>query len=215
MVKKGSKAAVYFLVLAATILIAACETFRSKEVQDKGAMLLGLKEKFKYRNLTVFETDTLNFDNRPGHYNEPDSNNFKLIFQQENRPFIGQGYDRDYFYSWQERDVNFIEFIILTQEEGSYCEVLRYYIFDRQGKFISSFDVAASCGDAEWSFTGSGRQLNRQTFLYETIESDQKRGPFANSETFEGDSISYLITIDSSGRANKKETAKKHFVTTS
>jgi hypothetical protein len=212
MLQKSGKAAIYLVVLAAIGLIYTCENFRSVKQQDKASRLLHLKDQFKYRDLKVFETDTFNFDNRPGHYNEVDSNTFKLIFQQEDRNFIGQGYDRDYFYSWQDRDAKFIELVMLTQEESGYCDMLRYYIFDKHGNFLSSFDIAASCGDAEWTFTGSGKQLSHHEFFYQTVESDQKRGYASNSELLEGDSIEYLIRIDSAGQVNKHEMARKHFV---
>lgn len=180
--------------------------------KEKKAALYNLKDKFKYQDLQEFQIDSFNFDTRPGHYQEVDSNAFKLIFQEGDRPFIGQDYDRDYYYSWQNRDTNFIEFTILTQDESSYCDILRYYIYDRKGKFISKFDLAASCGDAGWTFTGSGRQIDKTNFISETVESDMKEGSTPEDEKQEGDSISYSISIAPNGSVTKKETFKKHFV---
>jgi len=172
--------------------------------------LYKLKDKFKYQNLKEFTIDSFSFDNRPGHYNELDSAAFQLIFQEGNRTFVGEGYDRDYFYSWQNRDTNFIEFTILTQDEGSYCDLLRYYIFDKQGRFISKFDVAAECGDAGWTFSGSGRQRNQNTFVFETVEQELLEED-AMEEKYEGDSVTYTITIAPNGKTIRKEMFKKHF----
>jgi hypothetical protein len=200
------------LLLAFTALVQSCNyssaTQNKKEVK---APLYELKSKFKYQDLKLFETDTFSFDTRPGNYKEVDSSTFKLIFQEGDREFIGQGYDRDYYYSSQNRDTNFIEFTILTQDESSYCDLLRYYIFDKSGKFISKFDIATNCGDAGWTFTGSGKQHDKNTFIYQTVESDLKDGYMPEEEKYEGDSTGYKITIDPEGKASQKETYKKHF----
>ena len=169
-----------------------------------------LQDRFKYRNLTNFESDTLNWEARPGNYQEVDSAAFQLIFQEGDRQFIGQGYDRDYFYSWQARDSNFIEFTILTQDESSYCDLLRYYIFDKTGKFISKFDIATNCGDAGWTFLGYGKQIDKSKFVYYTIESDLKDGELPEAEKYERDSINYEITILTNGQISKRETLRKH-----
>lgn len=179
--------------------------------QNDQTPLLELKSRFKYHNLTDFDTDTLDWEARPGNYQGVDSVSFRLIFQEDSRQFIGQGYDRDYFYSWQERDPSFIEFTILTQDESSYCDLLRYYVFDREGRFISKFDIATRCGDAEWTFTASGRQTSDNEFFYETVESNLKDGELPEAQKYEGDSINYQITILPSGQISKKETYRKHF----
>lgn len=201
------------IILVAYLTLAQGCKYSSANQNKQGikSPLYELKSKFKYQDLEVFETDTFSFDTRPGNYNEVDSLAFKLIFQEGDREFIGQGYDRDYYYSWQNRDTNFIEFTILTQDESSYCDLLRYYIFDKNGKFISKFDLAANCGDAGWTFTGRGKQLDKNTFIFQTVESDIKDGSMPEHEKYEGDSVNYTITIDSRGKATQKETYKKHF----
>ncbi|WP_315821731.1 hypothetical protein [Paraflavitalea speifideaquila] len=178
--------------------------------QEKAA-LYKLKSKFKYQDLQEFEIDSFSFDTRPGHYEEIDSSAFKLIFPKGHRKFIGQGYDRDYYYSWQNRDTNFIEFTILTQDESSYCSILRYYIFDRKGKFISQFDLAADCGDAGWTFEAVGRQTDKDRFIMESREANTKEGSIPEDEKEEGDSINYSMHIAPDGTIIKKETWKKHF----
>jgi hypothetical protein len=201
---------IFLLTLAA--LTQGCGHSLTGQVNEQTrSTFYNLKEKFKYHDLKLFETDTFSFDTRPGYYNEVDSSAFKLIFQEGDRQFIGQGYDRDYYFSWQNRDPNFIEFTILTQDESSYCDLLRYYIFDKTGKFISKFDIASNCGDAGWTFTAKGKQLDQNSFSYYTVESDQKDGTMPEEEKYEGDSIKYIIKIDPQGKVMKRETYKKHF----
>ena len=180
-------------------------------VQSYKSPLFELKDRFKYRNLTDFQTDTFDWETRLGKYQEVDSGSFKLIFQEGDRQFIGQGYDRDYFYSWQERDSNLIEFTILTQDESSYCDLLRYYLFDGTGKFISKFDIATNCGDGGWTFMGTGKQIGKNMFTYNTVEADLKDGELPEAEKHEGDSVNYQISILPGGQVSKKETYRKHF----
>lgn len=203
-----------FVLIIGAILTERCGPVAGSQPppQEKQAALYKLKNKFKYQDLREFQMDSFSFDTRPGHYEEVDSNAFKIIFQEGDRQFVGTGYDRDYYYSWQNRDTNFIEFTILTQDESDYCNILRYYIFDRKGKFISKFDLAASCGDAGWTFAGSGTQIDKYHFVTETIESNMKSGSMPEEEKEEGDSVSYSIQIAPNGTVARKETFKKHFV---
>lgn len=180
-------------------------------LQQERSALYDLKNKFKFQDLTDFPTDTFSLDTRAGHYDEVDSNAFKLIFTEGDKQFIGQGYDRDYYYSWQNRDSNFIEFTILTQDESSYCNILRYYIFDKDGKFISKFDIAANCGDADWTFSAKGKQVDKNRFVFETVEADRKNGTMPEDGKMEGDSINYLITTEPNGKLTRTEIFKKHF----
>jgi len=193
------------------ILCSCGQINKTSPDQKDTTRLLKLKSRFKHHNLTDFATDTMTWETRPRNYQEVDSVAFKLIFQEGDRQFIGHGYDRDYFFSWQERDSNFIEFTILTQDESSYCDLLRYYIFDKNGRFISKFDIATKCGDAGWTFKGSGRQTSNNQFTYETVESDLQDGELPEAEKYEIDSINYLITITATGQISKIETFKKHF----
>jgi len=203
------------LLLSSIVIICFlqnCKQTNGKRIlQEEKPSLYNFRDKFKYQTLGNFQIDTFDFESRRGYYQEADSNVFKLIFQEGDRKFIGQGYDRDYFYSWQERDTNFIEFTILTQDESSYCNLLRYYIFDRKGKFISKFDLASKCGDADWTFSGKGRQVDKNHFAFETVESNMKDGAMPEDEKQEGDSINYLITIEPNGKAIKTESFNKHF----
>ena len=198
-------------MLILLILYSCGQVNKTSPAQIDTTPLLNLKSRFKYHNLKDFATDTLNWETRPGNYQEVDSAAFKLIFQEGDRKFIGNGYDRDYFYSWQERDSNFIEFTILTQDESNYCDLLRYYIFENNGRFISKFDIATKCGDAGWTFKGSGRQTSNNQFTYETVESDLKDGELPEAEKYEVDSINYKIIISAAGQISKIETFRKHF----
>lgn len=193
-------------LLIAAICFVSCT---QQKHEEEASSLLKLKSKFKYHNLKDFtQVDTFNFDTRPGHYEEVDSNMFKLIFKGEKRSYVGTGYDHDFYYSWQERDSNFIEFTILTQSEEDYCAILRYYIFDKKDKLISKFDLSADCGDAGWTFFGNGRQVDKHHFVFETIESESNMD---EKDSRTGDSINYSYTIDAKGKVTRKEIFNKHF----
>lgn len=198
------------LIVITFLSLGCVDASISKANREMKSPLYKLKSKFKYHDLKTFETDTFSFDTRPGNYSEVDSATFKLIFQEGDREFIGKGYDRDYYYSWQNRDTNFIEFTILTQDESSYCDLLRYYIFDKSGRFISKFDIATNCGDAGWTFNGVGKQLDKNKFFYQTVESEIKDGSMPEEEKYDGDSINHLITIGQTGKITQRETYKKH-----
>lgn len=200
------------IIAAVIILIANAACSNPEVAKEEKQPLYALKDKFKYQDLREFSIDTLGFGNRAGYYEEVDSNSFKLIFQEGDRQYVSQGDERDYYYSWQNRDSNFIEFVILSQDENGYCSVLRYYIFDRKGKFISKFDLAASCADAGWVFKGEGRKVDINDFETVTVESNFQDTGAPEEETQEVDSIRYSIQVTPTGKITKKETFKKHFV---
>jgi hypothetical protein len=100
----------------------------------------------------------------------------------------------------------------LTRDEGGYCDILRYYIFDRKGKFISKFDLAEKCSDVEWAFSGMSRQVDEHHFIFETVATNMQDGTIPEDKKQEGDSINYSISIQANGTVIKKETFKKHFV---
>jgi hypothetical protein len=197
------------LWLLLLIIIGSCGHNNETRKAQSQSPLIDLKNRFKFQNLKRFEVDTLDMETRLRNYRVVDSASFKLIFQEGARQFSGEGYDRDYFYSWQDRDSNLIEFTILTQDESSYCDLIQYYIFDRSGKFISKFDVAANCGDGGWTFTGKGKAITDNQFIYETVESEVVEAISSVDEKLEGDSIGYRVNILTDGQIKKNETYKK------
>lgn len=173
-----------------------------------------LKDSFKFYNLVDFEIDTFNWDNRPGNYKELDSTTFYMVWQGEDRVFSGKGYDRDYLFSWQDRDSNFIEFTILTQDESSYCNILTYFIYNKNGKLIDKFTANASCGDGGWVYYAHGKFIDKNRF--QIIETETQMAGFDtldNSELQEGDSTMFHYTIEDNGTVTKKEVYKRHFIT--
>ena len=198
------------LRICLVVVLVSCGQGKSTRGQLHESGLKRLEAKFKYRDLKDFIIDSFDFDSRVGHYHELDSVAFSLIFQEGDRVFVGQGYNRDYFYSWQSRDTNFIEFTVLTEDERSSCSLLRYYIFNKSGKFISKFDIATSCGDAGWTFSGVGRQLTRNEFLFRTVDSEDEDGEVPELARHQIDSIDYRITILSNGQISKAVVFERH-----
>ena len=177
--------------------------------ERKPLPLLDLRNKFKYSDLESFDIDSFNWETRVGFYQELDSNTFKLVWQDGKRNLVGQGYDRDYFYSWQRRNPELIEFVVLTQDESNWCDLLHYCIYDKKGKAIDSFIVAAKCGDGGWAHNTTGRFISENTYeqvwidVYtEIVDSDS-----INYIT-EGDSIVYHFTIGKDGKVTEKEISK-------
>lgn len=173
--------------------------------------LTDLRNKFKYSDLESFQIDTFNWDTRVGFYQEVDSNTFKLVWQDGERSFAGQGYDRDYFYSWQRRNPELIEFVILTQDESNYCDLLHYCIYDKKGKAIDSFIVAASCADGGWGHKTTGRFISEDTYeqVWIDLYTDIVDSGNINYIT-EGDSIVTHFTIGKDGKVTEKEISKTH-----
>lgn len=172
-----------------------------------------MQKDFKFSNLTQFEIDTFNWETRPGKYIELDSMTFGMVWQEGNRKFTGDGYDRDYLFSWQTRDTNFIELAILTQDEGDYCDIITYLIYDKQGRFVDKFTASARCGDGGWIYLSEGKFINRNTYELLSVEMEMAGiDTIDNKELMEGDSTIFHYTIKNSGKVVSKEIYKNHFI---
>ena len=210
-----------FYILIAVILLTNCNNSSNNEtetVQTKQLTLYDLKKDFTFFNLTKFEMDTFNWETRQGKYKELDSITFYTVWQDGKRKFTGEYYDRYYLFSWQDRDTNFIEFTILAQEEDSWCNIIYYFIFDKNGKFIDNFYLCSSCGDGGWVFYASGKFIDKKTYEMLCVESvmdtemmDAEENEDEDAEFRKGDSTLYHITINDKGKVTKKEIFKKHF----
>jgi hypothetical protein len=206
------------LYIPLVLSIAACtenkgsfssETSETVVETVQSLSLTDLKGRFKYTDLNSFQIDTMDWETRPGFYQELDSSSFKLIWQDGKRNFIGQGYDRDYHYSWQRRNPELIEFVILTQDESSYCDLLQYCIYDKNGKAIDSFILAASCGDGGWVYQSSGRFISEDTYEEVSVETESEIVAAGNAkEIIEGDSIVTHFIIGKDGKVTKREISK-------
>ena len=210
---------IFYLFTASVILISCSNSPKdtAETVQTNPLTLQDLKKDFKFFNLTEFEIDTFTWESRQGKYKELDSLTFYMVWQNGKRKFVGQYTDRDYLFSWQNRDTNFIEFTIITQDENGYCSLLNYLIFDKNGKFIDKFVAASSCGDAGWVFSSHGKFIDKRTYErldmeYEYKGEDVVNDDMADFEEFiEGDSTLYHIIINDKGKVTQKEIFKKHF----
>jgi hypothetical protein len=187
------------------------ETVEEEEEEEElhPLPLLDLRDKFKYANLKCFQIDSFNWETRPGFYQELDNSTFKLVWQDGKRNFVGQGYDRDYFYSWQKRNPDLIEFVVLTQDESNWCDLLHYCIYDKSGKAIDSFIVAAKCGDGGWAHQTTGRFISEDTYeqVWIDVETEIVDSDSINYIT-EGDSVVSHITIGKDGKVTEKEISK-------
>ncbi|WP_133242815.1 hypothetical protein [Pontibacter virosus] len=206
------------LYISLLLSIAACtenknnlssETGKTTVEARQSLSLTDLKGRFKYTDLDSFQVDTMDWETRPGFYQELDSSTFKLIWQDGKRNFIGQGYDRDYYYSWQTRNPELIEFVVLTQDESSYCDLLQYCIYDKNGKAIDNFILAASCGDGGWVYQSSGKFITEDTYEEVSVETESEIVASGNiKEIIEGDSIVTRFIIGKDGKVTKKEISK-------
>lgn len=209
------KSLLYILLI---LSVAACtenkSNFSSEAletiVEEKHPLpLLDLRDKFKYSDLASFEIDTFDWDTRVAFYQELDSNTFELVWQDGKRIFVGQGNDRDYFYSWQKRNPELIEFVILTQDESNYCDLLHYCIYDNNGKAIDSFIVAAKCGDGGWGNKTMGKFISADTYEQVSIDLYTEIVDSANINYItEGDSSVTHFTIGKDGKVTEKEISK-------
>ena len=122
----------------------------------------------------MFSIDTIQWDKRNDFYTKLDSISFFQIYQDTTKKeYLGQyaeSINLDFFYSKQKNKRGLIELAVLTQREGEYCDRILYNIYDLNGKLISSFRVAGSCGDGGYYETASGSFLNDST--YELLSKD-------------------------------------------
>jgi len=187
---------------------------KSAEKNVKANLTLNsLRNDFKYSNQTHFEVDTFSWETGPGKYKELDSTTFYMIWQDGKRKFVGKDYDRDYFFSWQERDTNFIELTIVTQNESDYCINLTYCIYDKKGKAVDQFIASSRCGDGGWQLVASGKFVDKHTYEKLTIESEMVDLDSLANEEYEGDSTLSHFIIGNNGKVKEKEIYKKHFLT--
>lgn len=167
-----------------------------------------IEDKFKYSNLIEFSMDTLQWSERRNFYTKLDSTEFIQVYQDSSQQYLGgysESIDLDFFYSKQQSKRGLVEFTILTQREGSYCEYILYYIY-KNGKLISSFKVAGSCGDGGYYEDANGKFLNDST--YELLSEDNYQTEDIDKPTI----INYsraLTIIKSDGTITQMDTILK------
>lgn len=196
------------LVALAMIFLFSCDPAGSPAaaVQPTRAdSLLRLKSKFKFDNLREFAVKTSELE----YFDWVDSSTFRTLFREEDRQYDPNGSRIDYYYSWQDRDSSFIEFTIMSFDESNYCTILRYYVFDRSGKFISKVDLAADCGDGGWWFEQKGRQVDKTHFTTVSVEAESD---VETAEKVEGDTTRHAIQLLPTGLFSQQQVSKKHFV---
>jgi hypothetical protein len=195
-------------------LATSCNNQTSKTTDEKTENsrfdFSSIENKFKYSDLAEFSIDTIQWDKRKDFYTKLDSLEFFQIYQDTaKKEYLGQyseSIDLDFFYSKHKSKRELLEFTILTQREGEYCDRILYNIYDLNGKLISSFRVAGSCGDGGYYETASGKFLNDST--YELLSVDN----YKTEDIEKPNIITYsktLTIIKSNGRIIQTDTTLK------
>lgn len=199
------------IVFAFCVTMYSCTGCKQKPVPKTTAeRLTELRDSFAFAQIDSFEIDTLGYDERQERYKEVDSADFNLVWQGL-KQYNNSGTIKTYYYSWQQRDSNYTEFTVLYQSEDEYCYKLEYLIYNKRGKLISHFDLAASCGDGGWYFTGSGKFIANDTYQYSTIETNMASEDSLSYEMLEGDSITKQFVIGYNGRTMERPISQQHF----
>jgi hypothetical protein len=166
-------------MLLTILLVTSCGDRTTRRIDNKTTDInrvdvSSIENKFKYSDLSEFSIDTIQWDKRKDFYTKLDSIEFFQIYQDTTlKEYLGQyseSIDLDFFYSKQRSKRGLLEFTILTQREGEYCDRILYNIYSLDGKLISSFRVAGSCGDGGYYESASGKFLNDST--YELLSED-------------------------------------------
>lgn len=182
--------------------IADNETSKPKTLAD-------LKSKFKYQNVEVFEIDNYTWESRVGKYNEPAPDEYILLFPDSARYYIEGSPEKDYLYSWQERDPNFIEFTILMQHGRDNCDFLMYYIFTKNGEYVSDFKVATRCDQEElWKYYSKGEFISKNVYVERCAE---YYGVQPEPGFLLGDSTAFEFKIKSNGQVDVEQILSKEF----
>lgn len=201
-------AKVFFSLFLLIIVLSYGFKFSSK---NDATFILTIKDKFTYQNLSVFLEDSLDWVSPTQLLIEVDSALYAQIWK--NGAYKKNCIGTDYFYSWQETNNNRIEFTILTFDECDYCIKLNYHIFDNNGDYISSFLIAASCGDGGWEYTASGEFKKNNQYILTSCEKMYDYDSQNKLTTIEGDSLWTQTIILKNGQLKTKDLFKKSFTT--
>ncbi len=159
------------LILTGILLTSCNSPLKEKITTVSKGLLLRLplaNSKFKYHNLKEFSIDTISWDKRKLFYTQLDSISFFQIYQDPSLEYLGQyddAGDFDFFYSNQNNSRGLIELTVLTHREGEYCDGIRYLIYNKKGKLISSFSAAGSCADGGFYEKDHGSFVNDSTYI--------------------------------------------------
>lgn len=196
-------------LLMVFFLTISCEKNEGTQNLHSHKTLSDLRPQFRHQHLSKFELDTFSWDSRHEYYTELDSVTFHWVWQDSTKEY--QENDVSHFlYSWQQRDSNFIELTILTQDGIDDCLNTTYFIYDRQGKAIDNFVMNSSCKEDGWDFQEYGKFINHNTYEKVCVETDENNDG-NQMGIVEGDTTIYHYIIDTNGKVNENEISRKHF----
>lgn len=177
--------------------------------------LYDLKPLFKYNNLTEFNIEKFNSEEKNIKLNELSRDYFYLVWQNRNRKYNDDPYLKDFLYSWQSRDTNFIELIIQQGDIEYSGRHFTYLIYNKEQKLVDKFVLSSSSADGGWWGKASGKFTDKNTYEKIRVEYEitSKQDPSGKS-IYEGDSTWYSHTIAADGKVTEKEIRTKHFFKT-
>ncbi|HBG71127.1 MAG: hypothetical protein A2W93_02515 [Bacteroidetes bacterium GWF2_43_63] len=196
---------VLFFVLVFRVLM-FCNAASAQGNQDAILDFNPLRDLFKYHDLIEFKIDSLTWSERFSHYNIVDSTIFKSIFQDTALTYHSAGKlseDADFYHSIQTSKRDLLEITILSQSESTYCTIIEYIIYTKDGKKTSSFTAACSCCDGGYYYEARGKFLNDTT--YELLSEDN----FLTENIEEENTISFkktVVVIQQDGSIHQTET---------
>jgi hypothetical protein len=196
-------------LLIILVLGTSCQKTEGLQNLHSHMTLSDLKSQFRHQDLTKFDLDTFSWDSRHKYYTELDSVTFPWVWQDSTKQYQEKDV-RHFLYSWQQRDSNFIELTILTQDGIDDCLNTTYFIYDRQGKAIDNFVLNSSCKEDGWDFQEYGKFINHNTYEKVCVETDENNAG-NQMDLIEGDSTVYHFTIGDDGKVNESEVSRKHF----
>ena len=190
----------------------SCTGCKQKPVPKTMAeRLTELRDSFAFASIDSFEINGIDWQQPPPHLKKIDSANFDLIWQGARH--AGDSIKYDYYYSWQVRDTNFIELTVLYFDESDYCSRLEYLVYNKKGKLLSHFPLAAECGDAGWAYVSAGKFIDSVTYRSVSFETNITQVDSLNNETERIDTVVEEYVIGYNGRTIERPVEKHTGIT--
>lgn len=182
---------IFFYLRIATIIffVISCNMLKGKNHSYWSTQ----KDKFKYRNLNEFVSDSLL------------RVNIKSCYSQWHKSLDSISSNKKvYLYSWQDRDTTKNEFTVVY-DRGELGLKIYYLIFDKKDKLISVTELAGAGNEGGYIFETRSKFINRDSiFQIRAITQwlDFEKGVKMDKPV--GDSTFLSLTIDGNGKVTEK-----------